>query len=655
MNECDECEISKISLEVRRPQEGKTVLCINHIIQDTSNYIHLVLTMNTIASSLQFLKRMKDEIGGDRIVILNSNKKSADGCHYAKDMNYVTNNFISKTLIGEKNIKVIVACCHSKRFNESLPDLLSWANQNKYMAPKNVKFVIHIDEAHKYIPENIDMVRSFNDSHFVSEIIGYTATPDGIWSNNASDELFHRIFICNVDKTDENINDPKYFSVEGCEIIHYDHLMEGDLVRRFVNITDREIPIPEIPIPETVKQHFKNMTNMRQNWYHKNSPFSLGDELTLLSFVDYILPTLTISCESFSYNFIPAYTRRVTHYQIMELIHKYYSASNVIVINGDGIQLFRLCEGSGDEEGTMVSRCINSSKQVNEYVKQIEDKEEQTNMINALREPSFMIEYLIKDTRDFPTFVTGFESVGMSVTIINKSLGNFDNVFMAHQQYSRDKLYQLCRFLFNYGRWEHEYIVKIKRTKIYTLRESVTDTCREYERHTRNLYMEHGGTRPTLREVRGLDPLEPSFKEIRAANLKLLKMKNPEGEIWKKFKVYDGNEYEQWEMAIGFYERFRGKKIDIRSRLKKIDGYYHCSDSTMVGVKSIADINRIKTQLWYSRFQLSKTQFKYAKLFVGYDSLDDPSEYTIFVKYIELDDSPENIETLRKYCADPDI
>ena len=650
MSECDENEISKIRLEVRRPQEGKTVLCINHIIQDISNCIHLVLTMNTIASSLQFLGRMKEEIGGDRIVILNSNNKSSSGCHYAKDINVVTNNFISKTLREEKNIKVVVACCHSKRFNESLPNLLAWAQDSRQMLQKNIKFIIHIDEAHKYIPENIDMIRSFNDSQFVSEIIGYTATPDGIWSDNTADHLFHKIFICDVDKETENIRDPKYFGVESCEIISYDHLKEVDLVRRFVNITDPYIPISDIPIPETVKHYFKNIDNMRENWYYKNSPFTLGNELSFLSFVDFILPTLSISSEGFSYNFIPAYTRKATHYQTMELIHKHYPLSNVIVINGDGIQLFRLYKCDGDEEGKMVSRCINSSKRVNEYVKCIECEEKQSIMINALLEPSFMIEYLIKDTQDFPTFVTGFESVGMSVTLINKSLGNFDTVCMAHQHYSRDKLYQLCRFLFNYGRWEQENIRKIKRTKIYTLKKTVTDTCLEYEEHIRRLYMDFGGKLCTLREVRGLDPLEPSDKEIRAANLNLLKLKNPEGRIWKKFKVYDGNDDEQWEKAICFYQEFRGKKIDNRSMLKKIEGYYQCSDSKGVGLKTVAEINAFEKDRWSSRFQLSKKQLKYARLFVGYDSLNDPSEYTIFIKYIELDDSPENVETLKKYC-----
>lgn len=649
MSECDENEISKFRLEVRRPQEGKTVLCINHIIQDISNCIHLVLTMNTIASSLQFLGRMQEIIGGDRIVILNSKKKSSGGCHYAKDIGVVT-NLIGKTLSGEKNIKVIVACSNCKRFNESLPDLLFWAADSIGMAAKKVKFVIHIDEAHKYIPENIDKIRSFNDSHCVSEIIGYTATPFGIWSNNISDPLFYNIFICDIDRESEDINEPKYFGVGSCEPIPHDHLKEGDLVRRFANITDPEIPIPEILIPESVKRHFNTTKMKRYSWLHKTRSFDCGDELTFLSFIDYKLPTLSISRESFSYNFIPSYTRKATHYQTMELIHNYYPTSNVIVINGDGIQLFRLYEGSGDEEGEMVSRCINSSILVNEYVNRIENKEEQKIMAKSLLEPSFMIEYLIKDTREFPTFVTGFQSVGMSVTLINESLGNFDNVIMAHQHISRDKIYQLCRFLFNYKRWSQENIMKIKRTKFHTLTESVTDVCLEYEENTRRLYMECGGTSRTLRQAKGLDPIEPTEKEIKASFLNSLKLKNPEEKKWKKFKVYDGNDEEEWEKAIRFYEGFRGKKITKKSTLEKIDGYYYCSDSKGRGLKTITDITAFEKDKWSSRFQLSKKQLKYARLFVGYDSVDDPSEYTIFVKYIELDDSPENVEILKKYC-----
>ena len=64
-----------------------------------------------------------------------------------------------------------------------------------------------------------------------------------------------------------------------------------------------------------------------------------------------------------------------------------------------------------------------------------------------------------------PTFVTGYTCVGMSVTLINQNMGNFDNVVMAHQHFSTDKLYQLCRFLFNYTSWSQENKDRIKKTK----------------------------------------------------------------------------------------------------------------------------------------------------------------------------------------------
>ena len=39
----------------------------------------------------------------------------------------------------------------------------------------------------------------------------------------------------------------------------------------------------------------------------------------------------------------------------------------------------------------------------------------------------------------------------------------------------------------------------------------------------------------------------------------------------------------------------------------------------------------------------------YCRVFVGYDSVDDPSEYTIYVKYVEIENTPENVEILSKY------
>jgi hypothetical protein len=147
----------------------------------------------------------------------------------------------------------------------------------------------------------------------------------------------------------------------------------------------------------------------------------------------------------------------------------------------------------------------------------------------------------------------------------------------------------------------------------------------------------------------GLDPAEPTEKEIKQSDLVTVKLNNPQGKLWKKFKVYDGNDEEQWENVSIFYEKIRGKRLNKVSMPKKINGFYTCSDSTSVGVKTTANILVLEKEKWSTRFQLKRDQLNYIRVFVGYDNVDDPSEYTIFVKYVELENSPENLEILRKY------
>jgi hypothetical protein len=42
----------------------------------------------------------------------------------------------------------------------------------------------------------------------------------------------------------------------------------------------------------------------------------------------------------------------------------------------------------------------------------------------------------------------------------------------------------------------------------------------------------------------------------------------------------------------------------------------------------------------------------YAHVFVGYENLEDPTEYTIFIKFAELVDTPATREFLAKYYGD---
>ena len=165
---------NKFSLVIRKPQEGKTFICISNITTDKTKNIHIVLTMNTLASGMQFFGRMEEEVGSKRIIVFNSKKSTAGGCLHAK-----TVNDIMVLIRTHPDIKVIVCCAHEKRIRESIPQLFAAAADSKSF--ENRKFAIHIDEAHKYIPENRSYIVDFNASPTVFKITGYTGTPKKIW------------------------------------------------------------------------------------------------------------------------------------------------------------------------------------------------------------------------------------------------------------------------------------------------------------------------------------------------------------------------------------------------------------------------------------------------------------------------------------------
>jgi hypothetical protein len=155
----------------------------------------------------------------------------------------------------------------------------------------------------------------------------------------------------------------------------------------------------------------------------------------------------------------------------------------------------------------------------------------------------------------------------------------------------------------------------------------------------------------SLREIQGLDPEEPSQREVKRSALESIKITNPDNIIWKKFKVYDGNDNEVWKKVELFYESIKGKKLSekSKSRPKRLDGFYHCSTTAGVAKQSIREISSLVKQNWWATFQLTSGSLSYTRLFVGYDDPDDPSEYTIFVKFAQLEDSEDTKRILHMY------
>lgn len=617
---------SKLSLVVRMPQEGKTFICISSIVNDTSSNIHIVLTMNTLSAGMQFFGRMEEEVGPKRIVVWNSKKSTAGKCHHAKSFADVI-LLIQKESSNNGGIKVVVCCAHTSKIREQIPALFDFACGNAMFAHRNIKFRAHIDEAHKYIPENMEQIRRFNESAIVSEITGYSATPNGIWTSSASDPMFHKILIRDVETELSIVRSPHYFGVDRCELHICNTLTHQELIERFSL---------EEKIPDFIFDRAKMTSSNRTTWYNKY-PFDIGNEQLLLSFVNYILPSIDIDPTRFSYNFLPAYTRKATHYQMVEIIMNHIPTSNVITMNGDGISLFRY------DAHSKRSRMIKTSEMLRQqsYNNEIE--------LNLLHEPSYVIQQLIRDSPDCPTFVTGFTCVGMSVTLINTELGNFDTVIMAHQHYSMDKQYQLCRFLFNYTKWSEEQRSKIKRTRFYSLTEGVIENCLRYEALIKTMSTDFAGKTCSLREIQGLEPDKPTERELnKQAMTELGKhILNPDQKIWRKFKVYEGNDEAEWSKVEEFYKEFMGKPIIGKSK-PKLDstGFWNCSTLKNVKVHTASEITELYSQSWQSTLALRKIGFKYARLFVGYDNLSDSSEYTIYMKFVELEDCPQTREIL---------
>jgi hypothetical protein len=441
------------SMVVKEPQNGKTGICIDFIMKSIAqdkrtNMVHIVLTMNKLTASSQFVSRIEDKILPEQIVAFNSKSQKGENFH-AKTIEEV------HSLITSKNskIKVVVCLANDKRITESLPKLLFEMLPND----TNIMFVIHIDEAHEYIPKrkNIPFIRKFNDCLLVSEIIGYGATPDNIWKLQKNDTMFYKILIRDVETELAVTRSDAYFGVKNCNM----HVCSDDVTHDYL-VSLTPIKIPDHIISQAHKNDPKHNGDKpsRDEWYAEKFPFSLGNERLMLGYLTHILPTLPIDPNCFSYHFAPSYTCKVTHYQCVDIILNIVMNANAIVHNGNGFELFRK-NASGKNE-----LVINSDRIIQE-AKKMKNKNE----LHALCEPAYMVQQLIQGTPNCPTFITGFMCVQMSVTLINPAIGNFHSVIMCHPHFGRTTLYQLCRFLFNYERWTPEERATIRITNFYSL------------------------------------------------------------------------------------------------------------------------------------------------------------------------------------------
>lgn len=591
---------------IRKPQEGKTFICLENL-RKNNKHIHFIATMNTIKSNNQFLERTKVEFG-NKVCVFNSSKKDLNNCRHAKTVNEVIHH------IKNNGCKIIIFCAHQTRFKKSLFDLIEEIDDSKKIK-ENI--MIHIDEAHAYIPSYRSEIIAINQHHLIDRIYLYTATPLKLWSDE--DILFKRIYIVDIEEQFEIIKSEHYFGVKDCNIIEIDcnnlpqhkNNIKKSVIRKYIKNNNEQQKLLAKPL-----------------FYSEKYPFSLGNEVKYLTNIKYMLYYLKnntyINNNKYSYNFIPAFQRKITHYQTIRAILSVFKNAIVFVINGDGSQLYF-------------------------YMNNIKTR---IKMINN-NETSNQIEYYMnKYGKNRPYFITGFHCIGMSVTFINESIGNFDNVIFNHEHYQNqpDVLYQLCRFLFNYINWKDK--TKIKRTNLFCSNKKIIDICINYEYIIDIIDTELKGSIRTQEEVAGKIPLRKKKKprELKHNFLEKYVIGKP---TIKTFTVENGNDKEIYEKMRKYYADFKcnGDIEQINPKaMPKInkDGFYECSITNKKSVHF--DPSSIKSRLkklgFYATYQLVKNTYKYIRIFVAYQDKSDNTDYTWFVRTMELKKCNEVAEYL---------
>jgi len=588
---------------IRKPQEGKTFICLKNI-ENEKDCVHLIITMNTIKSNLQFFERANEKFNGNICVFNSRGKKKEEKFKHARDVIGV------KTHVNG-GIENIIMCAHPKRFDKSILELIS---ELHYDARFTKKIMIHIDEAHAYVPPYRDQILEMNSYTTVERIFMYTATPFNLWveEHERQHNLFKRIHIVDVEEQFGIMRSDKYFGVKDCS--HIVSVEESPLI-------DAKIPDEFVKTWGNDKQRALVEAGESIDWYGEKYCFLLGNELRHLSYVKHTLGQLKgigIKDNKFTLNFVPGYCRKLTHFAIMKIILDIYPDSAVMVINGEGTNECVIDESTGKVKVTIVPH---------------------------ENEPSGQVECIIKKYPGKPIFITGFHCVSMSVTLFNEKIGNFDNVIFSHEQYIKnpDQQYQLCRFLFNYIRWKHPK--DIKKTKLYTNSKEFLESCLEYEKQVDIIDRDMKGSLRCKEEVVGKVPVRR--KEVPKERMYAKLERYAHTDKLKKFDV-DGNDEEVVSKVKEFYKNFDGKELNGKSMPSKKDGtgFYQCSieGECKIQFDVFNTRKRIEKFKPTSNFALTKNKYKYARVYVVYNSNEYPSEYSWIVRTMEIRKCPEVVE-----------
>ena len=630
-SEADTLISMKIRFVVRQQQEGKTFIAIEDVLTKIKqDSLIIILTMNTIKSQMQFFSRLREKIK-TKITVFNSknilkglDEQEEKDVEFKSDFEKIMKNVEHESkfeIINEKinnnELRILFMCSNGTRINQ-LKTLIKNLDNTDPRKAKISSVYIYQDEAHKYLPskENRGIMTEIIKKDIVKELHLYSATPSKITLKD--DSIWGQIYMVNV--LDEyKITEGKYFSIKDC---NHKEITVSDEDLQKQNISEK--------IPEQIIEQVKMKPN--SSWYRNKYPFFIGNEHRLLSFYSHCLDHIEIPNNKWSYNFMPAYWRKATHYMVKNIILKKIKNATVIVFNGDSkLSLFR-----------------NDCTPIIEH--ELKDLE-----------PSVQIEKILRKYRlkDSPCFITGFLLVSMSVTLISETLGNFDNAFYEHSHYPTDDLVQLGRFAFNYTNWSIENQSKIKKTNIYTYNLEVIEKCVAHYEHIERLKEKPSGliTHSELQRTNEskekkeieIDPIKQE-KDMIKKELEKYTTVNFYSKIKDAF-VSSSEEKDMWENMYREYEQHTERQIsDVSKRKLNEDGFYECSLSNTLTVLSKKHIdNYLKTLGKLNNISLGDN-YKYARIYVGYDNTFNSEEgYVVRLRKITIEENETTKKLLERY------
>lgn len=442
-------EESKLRVVVRPVQSGKTAVCIKEISRDIERNpknIHFIFTMNNIIAQNQLTTRLSSE-DKLKIIILNSKKNDQceiDNCNLVKKVDKMEDVLI-ECLDPTTRPNVIIMCCNKyrlhdrKAWNQKGRGVLALLGRFQNINEPDTKVIVHIDEIHKYISDPFrEAYEDIADLNIVEKIIGYTATAKPLYIDRKSTSIDWRN-LHTVDQSYMMIDKDLYFGISKHEHVETS-TTETEYFDR--NVSDFVLS----------KANYKGLNKT----FVEESVF-LGPEYSYMNKIYGIMKysiCLDKLNDTYCRYFIPAMVRRVTHWKVAEMAIEMAPKCTTIVINGldaDGIGGVTVCYWDEFEsKRKMLQIKLTSKKELNEEIHDL------------LKNPNFS--YL----KRHPIIITGYYSVGMSVSLPHPEYGNFDGIVLVQEIANDEDLYQLCRSCFSLQKWNKNQILKnYVKTKLY--------------------------------------------------------------------------------------------------------------------------------------------------------------------------------------------